>query len=167
MFKTDPLALIYKNMLTEAIRSTNEEYYDAVEKHYNKNLVELIKSQDKMAEMMFQSSIETYKTNDGSLIVRYIDSDEAIIVLGIVSVPGVEKTNYMRDLFSWIDQVILKLKEGKTLITSPNKLSEPLLRQIIKKAERRGIKLSVSNSAPMLSDPESGQQWTNWVIARE
>jgi hypothetical protein len=167
MFKKDPLILIYEKMLTEAIQSTDNEYYDAVEKHYNKNLVQMIKSQDKMAEMMFGVSIQTYKTEDGSLIVRYINLEEAVVILGIVSVPGVFKTNYMKDLFRWIDQIIEKLKEGKTLITSPNKLSEPLLKQIIKKAERKGVKLSVDQSAPTVNDPESGQEWTNWIITQE
>ena len=166
MSKKDPLELIYENMLFEAIKSSDKEYYQAVEQHYNKQLVDTIKSQDKTAEMMFGSRIKTYKTEDQSLIVRYINSSEVVAVLGIVSVPGKEKTNYMKDLLGWIDQVIEELKKGKTLITSPNKLSEPLLKQIIKKAERKGIKLDVSSSAPTGTDKESGQQWTNWIISK-
>lgn len=155
---------IYQTMVVESVESSDKEYYKAVEQHYSKELVNMIKSQDKMASMMF-GSIQTYKTNDGSLIVRYVDSEDALVVLGIVSVPGVKKTDYMKDLIGWIDEVINKLKEGKTLLTSPNKLSEPLLKQIIKKAQRKGMDLEVNKSGPTLDDPKTGQVWTSYIIS--
>ena len=99
MAKKDPLTLIYERMLNEAVSSNDDEYYNAVGQHYDQKLVQQIKSQDKMASQFFGAPIETYKTEDGSMIVRYIDSDELVAVLGIVAVPGVEKTNYMKDLF--------------------------------------------------------------------
>ena len=99
MTKKDPLTLIYERMLNEAVSSNDEEYYNAVGQHYDAKLVNTIRSQYKMASQYFGAPIETYKTEDGSMIVRYIDSDELVAVLGIVAVPGVEKTNYMKDLF--------------------------------------------------------------------
>jgi hypothetical protein len=165
MARQNPLSLIYERMLTEAVTASDQEYYDAVEHHYDSKLVQMLKSQDKMASGYFGAPIETYKTNDGSMIVRYIDSEEVVAVLGIVAVPGIEKTDYMKDLFSWIDQVISKLEEGKTLTTSPNKLSEPLLKQIIKKAERKGVKLSVASSGTVHTDAATGQQWSTWMIS--
>ena len=167
MTKKDPLTLIYERMLNEAVSSNDEEYYNAVGQHYDAKLVHTISSQDKMASQYFGAPIETYKTEDGSMIVRYIDSDELVAVLGIVAVPGVEKTNYMKDLFSWIDQLISKLKDGKSLTTSPNTLSEPLLKQILKKAERQGITLSVANSGPVHRDAATGQVWSTYMISPE
>ena len=167
MAKSDPLTLIYERMLNEAVSSNDEEYYNAVGQHYDAKLVNTIRSQDKMASQYFGAPIETYKTEDGSMIVRYIDSNELVAVLGIVAVPGVEKTNYMKDLFSWIDQLISKLKDGKSLTTSPNTLSEPLLKQILKKAERQGITLSVANSGPVHRDAATGQVWSTYMISPE
>jgi uncharacterized radical SAM superfamily Fe-S cluster-containing enzyme len=150
--------------LSEAIEASDKEYYQAISKHYSKDLVQTIKQFDKMAQMMF-GKIETYKTNDGSMIVRYVDSAESVVVLGIVSVPGVEKTDYMKDILQWIDKVLKKLEQGKTLMTSPNKLSEPLLKKIISKAERKGLKLQVDKAASGMEDSATGQQWTNYIIS--
>ena len=156
------LSNLYES-LQESVESNDAEYYKALESHYSKGLANSVRMQDNMASMMLGSPIQTHKTNDGSMIVRYIESDEAVAILGVVSVPGVKKGDYMRDLLNWIRRCVESLGKGKALFTSPNELTTPLLETILRKARASGIKLEVTKGNGM-TDPISGKTWVNYIV---
>jgi hypothetical protein len=135
--------IIKKFKIFESLKSSDEEYYDAILNHYDEDLLSKIKQGDQMAKSMLNSEITTEKTDGENLIIRYIENRNTIIILGAVSKTGKLNKGDIIDLNKWIEEASNKLIDGYTIMTSTNQLSKPLIDKIIKKVENKGFDVNI------------------------
>lgn len=154
----------FNEFVNEALESTDEEYYEYILKHYSEDLLKTIKKGEEMAMSMTNAKITTMKSDSENLIVRWIDSDP-VIILGAVTITGKLNRGDILDLKIWINECIEKIEEGKTIITSPNQLSTPLIEKIIRLCEQKGIELYVDIQDTPIE--ESGIKWKNYIIRKK
>lgn len=149
--------------------ASDEEYYSAVSDFYkDENLLNIIKQGEQMAmQMSGDVSSNTQKTDYGNVIVKWLENDEAVFLLGIVSKQGKITREDVPDLNIWIDELISKIEEGKILYTSPNKISERLIRKVIKKIESKGIDLDIKEMSSLSLGDEPHLSWKNMIIRRK
>lgn len=152
-------------IINEALISNDSEYFKAVSLHYNDDLIETIKTGDMMAQMMCNSPIQTYKTDNGNTFIRYCENEQLLIILGAVSLTGKMNRDDLQDFNIWIDTCIDKINEYKTVMTSTNDLSKPILNRIIKKCKINNIELNI-NTLNEHTDPISGKVWTTYQIKK-
>ena len=78
-------------------------YYD------NKQFVDFTLQQDNMAEQMFKrrypnSQVKTL--TNGNVYLKYIDTDESIVILALLSKTGKLKREDLRDAFQILNEMI-------------------------------------------------------------
>lgn len=141
-------------------------YFDAIDNYYNSpGLIQLITQGEEVAKQMAgSSSINTDISNSGNLIIRYIITDDTIFLLGIVTLKGKLTRTDLADYNRWVNELLSKLKEGYILMSSPNDLSMPLMRKVIKSADRMGMNLNVEEMGEMKM---GGMTWKNIVVTNE
>jgi len=144
-----------------AVKATDKEYFEAVTNAYGKELASIIKQGEAMAKQMTSGKILSEKSDNGNLIVRWCEGKNTSAILGIVAVSGKLKKSDLPDFKNWTDRIINKLKEGHTILTSPNKLSKPLLDKILQRAGKEGLNVSTNT---MGEYEYGGMTWENIVI---
>jgi len=159
--------MITKFKLFESVASNDDEYFDAVANHYDEELVDMIKQGEQMAfRMSGVRKAITEKTDGGNLIIRYCLGNNMLLILGAVAKSGKMNREDMRDMSIWLDFAVDKLEEGITIMTSPNELSEPLVKKLIKIAENRGLELNVQvHNIDMFQ--HGNLTWKHYVINAE
>jgi hypothetical protein len=149
----------------EAVQSNDEEYFDCVAQYYDEDLIEQIEQGDQMAQQMTGAPIQTMKSDNGNLIVRWTVGGQYAIILGAVSKEGKLNRADILDLNKWMKMCVQYLKDGKYLLSSPNELSEPLVKRVIKIAEAEGLRLDINKQdVPGVEDKVSGRKWSNYMI---
>ena len=137
-------------------------YFNAIEKYYNdKELVEFIKQGEEMAIQMSKGEIVTEASTGGNLLVRYIDSEQGVFILGVVSKSGKMNKNDIKSYHKWVKELLILLKKGHPILSSPNKLSKPLLNKIITKAEKEGLN---TKQETMGTFERNGMLWENIML---
>lgn len=148
----------------EAVASTDNEYFDAVALHYDEELIDMIKQGEQMAFRMTGSrKAITEKTDGGNLLIRYCEGNNLLLILGAVTKTGKMNRQDIQDMNNWLNYAIEQLSEGIVIMTSPNELSEPLVKKLITLAERKGLELDVqSQDIDVFSD--DGVTWKHYII---
>ena len=142
--------------LLENVDATEEEYVEAVSKYYSEDLMAFIKGGEDMAQSMASGNeIQTEKSDNGNIIVRWVEDENNIVVLGLVSKSGSFKRSDLPDFKYWTNNLTDKIKSGMTLYTSPNDLSGPLLKKIIKRMERDGTELDIEEHGSFTFDDKT------------
>jgi hypothetical protein len=150
--------------INEQIESNDTEYFDAVGKFYDSSLIQQIKDEENMAKSMTRSSIKTFKTDNGNLIVRYTEGNNMLAILGMVSISGKLNRYDIIDLNTWINYVITQIDNNIKVITSPNELSEPILNKIIDKCKKSNIKLNTNVYNVPNTSNNSDNNWKTYII---
>lgn len=156
--------LEYKKILESSI-SNDQEYFDYVSSFYNVEMIEQIKTGEEMAKMITGSTIKTFKTDGDNLIMRWSEGNDNVVILGAVSKTGKINRNDLTDLNIWINQCCTYIEEYKTIYTSPNELSEPILQKIINKIKAKNIDLNIQKyNAPFEHEKYT---WKTYIIKRK
>jgi len=144
--------------LKSAEQTSQEAYEEALLKNYSPDFLKEIEQGDQIAEETFgqPATIET----TGNLYVKYIETDDAVVILGINSKTGKLERSDVPDLKVWIELLEEKIKEGKTLYTSMNENSKKLIDNIMKR--NPSFKYQ---EAGRIEFPEG--EWVNVIITAE
>jgi hypothetical protein len=130
----------FTQLYLESITSgTLDEYYNSLHKIYKEKFVnpedvetfiEFLKANDEETSKHFGIELNVEKEDNGTLLLTYGENDTYVFLFGIVSTK--EKMNRIdiEAIHIWIDRLIVKMKEGKTFITSPHELSLRLIKHI-------------------------------------
>lgn len=152
-------------ILKEAIETTDDEYYDYVRKNYEgeDELIDKIKLSDKNVRFI-GGNIKTEKSDSGNFIARWAEAgDEAIIILGIVTKKGKMTREDIQDFKKWLGDLITEIDNGKVIMYNPNSLSMPLIKQIQKESDRRGIEIEIDvDETPVFKT--KNQEWMSVKI---
>jgi 5-hydroxyisourate hydrolase-like protein (transthyretin family) len=135
--------------------SSQEEYNKSLETTYDSDFINTINQYDELASQQIGKKpiIET----TGNLFVKYIETNDAIYILGINSKSGKMERNDVEDMHNWIKKLEDKIKQGLKIYTSTNSNSEKLINNILK-------------HNPSFKKEELGKEtfnegvWTNIVI---
>lgn len=131
---------IAKSLYADIMNVDPKQYQDAMYNFYdNKEFVDFTLDQDRMAQRMFKmrypnSQVKTL--SNGNVYLKYIDTDESIVILALLSKHGKLKKEDARDAVVILDQMIDQLRSGKKIETSCNAQSLALLRRL-KKLDNR------------------------------
>lgn len=114
----------------------NKQYEDAMYDFYdNKQFVDFTLSQDHMAENMFKRrypNAQIKTLSNGNVYLKYIDTDESIVILALLSKYGKLKKEDAKDAIKILNKLIKELENGKRIETSCNAKSLALLRKLKK-----------------------------------
>ena len=85
----------------------------------------------------------TIESDDGNMVASWLENDDMIMLIGILSRSGrMTKDNY-KEVLDFLDYLEVAFDKGKTLMTSPNKRSEKMLNNFIKRMKEKGKTLKV------------------------
>ena len=137
-------------IINEALTTVSSEEYDDIVRAFfdDENLWQnAIQSRDMLAG---EGNVETVKTvND--FYAQWIESDDMIYLIGIISnnpSRTITRADYA-DLLPLITKLKTKMIEGKNLLTSPNLVSGKMLDNIIRKIEKEGYTVDVTELGRM------------------
>lgn len=132
-----------KQLFLESVSTSNlDEYYNAVLSSFKKKFeneedaetfIEFLKMNDEHISDMFGISIRVEKEDNGTLLIAYGENTSNIFLVGIVSSKDKMNRYDISAISSWIDRLIEKMKDGKTLLTTPHELSLRLIKHIEEK----------------------------------
>ena len=154
--------IIY-HLLTASAKASSDEYFKAVSQHYDADVVAKIKQGEQLAVQMTNGKVQTEKSDNGTLLVRWVKGKDFGCILGVVSTTGKLRKSDLKDFNKWVKRLIQKMKEDYTVLTSPNKLSMPLLNHVLKRGKKFGLDVTVSNQG---SVEYKGMTWENLVITK-
>ena len=146
---------ICREKLESSKPSSQEEYDDSLKTTYDNDFINTISEYDDLAEQ--QIGIKPTIETTGNLFVKYIETNDAIYILGINSKSGKMERNNIEDMHNWIKKLEDKIKQGLKIYTSTNSNSEKLINNILKRN-------------PSFKKEELGKEtfnegvWTNIVI---
>lgn len=148
----------------EAKLSSAEEYYKSIMDYYNdNNLLDIIKQGEDNLQHIGINNIKTEISDNNNLIIRYAIFQNNIFVLGISAKSGKIKKGDIPDLKNWMQKLYNAIKNGSIIYTSPNKLSLPILKKIIEKLKKDGIKVEIKEIGKVnIGDKE----WVNLIIKK-
>lgn len=135
---------IAKAIYSEIINVDNTQYEKAMYDFYdNKNFVDFTLQSDRQAIRMFkrmhpQAEVKT-QTN-GNVFFKYIETDQSMIILALLSKTGKLSRQDLRDALTTLNLLLQKLYEGKYLETSCNAQSLRLLNRLKKMDNRVKIR---------------------------
>jgi len=166
----------FKKFYNESIKSTDKEYNEYLDNFYknskllDKNQVEYLKSLAKSSEIIFNpKNIKIEKSDNSNLIVRWLEQDNYIILLGIISKAGRLVKSDIKDLNIWINKLSSKLiDEHKILLTSPNEISSLMLKHLkdnIIKAGKQYKQVDLGNDVQLGDSPYL--RWKTYQITAE
>jgi hypothetical protein len=154
----------YTQILNEIQQSSTEEYTQALQAYYKGEdaLMNLILASEEQLGMFIDTDqIQTEKTDDGNLIIRYYEDDEQVIILGMISKTGRLNRNELVELQEWLGRLKEKMKEGVPVISSMNQLSMPIFNRIVKQLESEGFEV---NKTEFNKTRLAGQEWTTYIF---
>lgn len=170
-FKNDikPINFVNNYNIFEAVQATDEEYYETISLFYDDNILDLVKEGEMMAKYMTRNPLKTLKTDNGNLIVRWGEGNNNFIILGAVTKTGKLNRYDIIELKDWIELVIEKIENYYTIYTSPNELSEPLVKRIISLCEKRNIDIGINIMTPPsnIVDSKTDIRWNKTYIIKK
>jgi len=157
---------ILNSPLNESQPSGDDEYYGALKDHYGDDrIISKIRVGDEHAAAMSGGYIRTEKSDNGDLFVRWIEDDERVLVLGIISRKGRLSREDVGDLRMWMGKLEKAIEDGKEVMSSVNSFSEPILDKIIVSLANKGVELDLNFTGTPIS--HNGKEWKNVVIKRK
>lgn len=155
-------------LFVESVQASDTDYYDAVSTHYDDYVMGFVKYGENLARSMTGNDVNTLKTDNGNLFVRWAEGRGKFIILGAVAKSGKINRLDIEDLKDWLEIVIKKIKDGYEIWTSPNDLSDPLVQKIIKLCKRRNIDIDVDIMRhDTVVDQRQGQSWSKTYIIKK
>lgn len=154
---------IAKSLYADIMDVDSKEYQDAMYNFYdNKQFVDFTLDQDRMAQKMFRmrypnSQIKTL--SNGNVYLKYIDTDESIVILALLSKHGKLKKEDVKDAIVILQQMIDQLRNGKRIETSCNAQSLALLKRL-KKLDNR-VKI---NKVMDFGNIMGVGQWAHYIV---
>jgi hypothetical protein len=108
-----------------------KEYSKILKSLYSPDLVNEILYGEKVAKSLYHSKIKI--ETSGNIIIKYIETNKDIVILGMISKQGKATRDDVVDLRSWINTLEAKIAGGKTLYTDTNIYSERIISNILKR----------------------------------
>lgn len=134
-----------KNIYEAIVNSSLEEYYDALLVSYKKKFdneedaetfIEFLKQNDEQVQELYNTTVNIEKEDNGTLLIAYSETEDNILLLGIVSNKDKMNRTDISAISIWIDRLIEKMKQGKSLRTTPHELSLRLIKHIEDKVSK-------------------------------
>lgn len=156
----------YNSILKEIKQSSEKEYTDALKDYYQDDtLMNLVlASEEMLGQFIDTSNIQTEKTDDDNLIIRYYEDEDQVIILGMISKTGKLARNELVELKVWMGRLKDKMKEGVPVISSMNNLSMPIFNRIIVDLQREGLTV---NKTQFNTTRIQGQEWITYMFEVE
>lgn len=153
-------------ILNEIQQSSTEEYTQALENFYEDDaLMNLVLASEEQLGMFIDTSqIQTEKTDDGNLIIRYYEDEEQVIILGMIAKSGKLQKSELGELRVWMGRLKDKMKSGAPVISSMNKLSMPIFNKIVGELEGEGFTV---NKTEFNTTRLAGQEWVTYMFEVE
>jgi len=138
----------YMQYLQEATHAQDSEYYNLIHNKFEQEFEqgnnvmdfstfkELVDSSDKHYSALGDS--QTMKSDSGNFFAKWTETDDMILLHGIVAKTGKINRADMQDIYKWIQQITDKLIDGKQLLTTPHIDSMKMLKHLQKAVEKRG-----------------------------
>lgn len=159
-----------KNILSlnEWKNSNTQTYIKHINAFYNDaNFTNQILSGELAAfQMIGNNDIKTIITDNDNLLIRYVENDSLICLLGLTTEKGRIRREDIIELNSFGDELLNKILSGMTLMTFPNDVSELLIDRMLKKAESKNIILKKEKSHPMKFDLDVEDKFTNYKMIK-
>lgn len=130
--------------LVEVTEGTNEEYYEIFDARYRELMPQLPminRDMDRMAERDIGVKPEIIKSDSGNVFVKFIEGEDKILLLGIISKTGKMTKEDIPDMIEMYDILIEKINNGKDVYTSGNNNSMKLIKGLIRRAKQNKINL--------------------------
>jgi hypothetical protein len=150
-------------IINETKQSTDKAYFDMMSNRFSPQDIAMVKQGDQMAERMFGARIQTEESDSGDSIIRFIDGDDVVAILGIVTRTGIKRAD-LNDFKIWSDRLLNALVSGKTVMASPNELTGQMLDRLIQKAKAKGINLIKQEGQ---RTPMGGRVYIDTIIKME
>lgn len=164
----------------ESSRTTNRNYFDTLENHYlgkfsgdeekTNRVMDLIRSGDEMAmnygRSLGSDPVQHVEVGDnGNILIKWIDTERAIFILGIISKTGSIGRADLADMNEWIDRLIEEVKKGKMIHTSVNQSSRLLLERIKRMLDRQNVRYTVNQRPSLVIDEHDPDLvWENVIL---
>jgi len=166
---------IYQGTPTDI--ETNQEYYDDIRNFYTEKfdenvsgqLVPMIQQGEQMAAQLSRNG-KTYlqRSDSGNVTIKWIESPDAVYLLGIISKTGKLNRGDVRSFNEWIERLLDALEDGKTLLTSPNRyVSKAVLSTVVKAARERGFDLEMQKHDAFEMGDSPYLQWENIMVRKQ
>ncbi len=107
-----------------------KEYKGIMQRLYSRQFAEMMLMNDRMAASHLCGSSPKYDAS-GNLIIKYAESPNVLIILGLVSKTDRVSRADAPALKGWMEHLKSKLDEGKTVHVSVNNYSRPLFDRIL------------------------------------
>lgn len=132
--------LKHTKLLQEARRTDSNDFYELMGRLYGTDspLIGWSQMSEQMVESASGKRFETYRSDDGNLVIRYLDNDDEIIISGFLSERGKIVRGNLKDIQGWMGDLLERMKEGATVIASLNKYSKPIMQRLLKDLEESG-----------------------------
>ena len=154
---------IAKQIFAAITQTDSEQYEKAMYDFYdNKRFVDFTLQQDYMAERMFKQRYpesQTKTLTNGNTFLKYIETKDKIIILALLSKNGKLTKEDLRDAISQLNFMLDKLYQGKTIETSCNNKSLPLLKRLQKMQPRVKI-----NKVHDFGNIMGVGQWSHYIV---
>lgn len=145
-------------------KEEDDEYFNTLMDYYgDKEIIDYIKMGEDVAKNQMNSEIKTERSDSSNILIRYIEDNKRIAVLGVISKKGKVLKADINSMKSWINRLVQKLKEGYVLYTSANKFSKLLLNRVINIAKKEGVDLKKQTHG---SVNFKGINWDNIIISK-
>lgn len=137
-------------------KSDTNRYIRQISNFYNdESFVEDILQGEKGAfYMVGNDDVKTLITDNENLIVRYVENESIICLLGLTTESGNILRSDLKEIYIFGEELLNKIEQGKTLITFPNDVSELLIDKMIEIGKKKGIELSKESSMRMDKEVE-------------
>jgi hypothetical protein len=155
------LQIFLEATLDETQQSSTQEFLDAVDDYYGDDEVSsMIRSSEQMLGRHIDTSqIQTEKTDNENLIIRFYEDPRQIFILGMISKSGKINRNDLNELKEWMSTLKQKMKRGKVVMSSLNKFSFPIMSRVVKELEADGFSV---NKSKMNTTKIKGVQWDTY-----
>ena len=154
---------IAKQLYADIIEVPSKDYQDAMYDFYdNRQFVDFTLQQDRMAQRMFKSrypNAQVKTLTNGNVYLKYIDTDDSIVILALLSKYGKLKREDAIDANEILNQMVEQLRSGKRIETSCNEQSLALLRRL-KKLDN-AIKI---NKVHDFGNIMGVGQWSHYIV---
>lgn len=154
---------IAKQLYADIMEVPSQQYENAMYDFYdNRNFVDFTLQQDHIAQNMFKRrypNAQIKTLTNGNVYLKYIDTQESIVILALLSKHGKLKKEDARDAVEILNQMLNQLRNGKRIETSCNAQSLALLRRLKKLDNRIRI-----NKVADFGNIMGVGEWSHYIV---
>ena len=147
----------------ESRTGTTEDYEEILKQIYGNDsaVVTKIIQNDRGVEQMYGQKFHTEISNDGKLAVRWMETQDTLILSGLMSVEmGINRTQ-IRDMRNLMKRLEDKLLNGFKLLGTFNSFSWPIIKNMLNRLSKQGHKI-IRRQLNVTRLPEG--VWTTFLI---